>query len=373
MLMYNTFVGKDLQDAMSKMRRELGPDAVMLKQKVINTNGFMGLFKRPMVEVVGFKSDKYLFKQNKVVKGKSSNEYDITIQKELNEIKKQLTMLTDNKKQEGAGEDIVVSEENRFFNKFIKLLKNNDIGEELVDKIIESLRKEVDIQNMDDDKIILEKIKLKLIDTVEVVNPTKSRGKDPKIFMFVGPTGVGKTTTLVKLAANYKLKEEKEIEIYSLDNYRIAATEQLKSYSEIMQIPFIKFDNKIDFKNSIKKSKAEIVLIDTAGRSPKDEISISTIKDYMKSINLHNVEIFLVVSASTKKTDLYNIDEKYSKLNYKYLIFTKLDETINLGSIIDVLYHLKKPLTYVTFGQDVPKHISIANPEVLVESILKES
>ncbi len=371
MLKYNTFIGKDMQDAMSKMRHELGPDALMLKHKVINTNGFLRLFKRPMVEVVGFKSDKYLFKQNNIIKKKNSNEHDITIQKELNEIKKQLEILANSGKPGRKGEEVAISEEDRFFNKFIKLLKDNDISEELIDKIIESLRKEINIQNIDDDKVILEKIKIKLIDIIEVVDPIKNSGKNPKIFMFVGPPGDGKTTTLVKLAANYKLKEGKQIEVYSLDNYRIAATEQLKSYSEIMQIPFKKFDNKIDFKNSLKKSKASIILIDTAGRSPKDEISISTIKDYMKSADLHNIEPFLVVSAATKKKDLFNIDEKYSRLDYKYLIFTKLDETMSLGSIIDVLYHLKKPVTYVTFGQDVPKHISIANPEILVESVLQ--
>jgi len=211
------------------------------------------------------------------------------------------------------------------------------------------------------------------MDIIDVIDPIKTKNKLPRIFMFVGPTGVGKTTSLVKLAANYKLKEEKDVEIYSLDNYRIAATEQLRSYCDIMQISFKKFDNKSDFKNTIKKSKAQIILIDTAGRSPKDEIAISAIKDYIKSINFHNIEVFLVVSAGTKKSDLLNINEKYSKLNYKYLLFTKLDETVKLGSIINTLYHLKKPLSYVAFGQDVPKHISIANPEIIVESVLKEN
>lgn len=372
MLMYNTFIGKDLQEAMSKMRRELGPDAMMLKHRVINDKGFLGLslFKKPMVEVVGFKSDK-----NAVVKNSKERKNDetdeVTIQKELLEIKKQLSMLTAKDNVVTKDEDIV-SEEDKILNKYIKLLKSNELNDELVEKLMDDIRKDISSKNIEDESIIVEKIRLRLMDIIEVFDPIKSKGKSPKIFMFVGPTGVGKTTSLVKLAANYKLKEEKNVEVYSLDNYRIAATEQLRSYCDIMQIPFKKFDNKIDFKNTLKKSKAEIILIDTAGRSPKDEISISTINDYMKSVNFQSIEVFLVLSAATRSSDLIYISEKYSILNYKYLLFTKLDETVRPGSIIDSLYHLKKPLSYVAFGQDVPKHISIANPEILVESVLKE-
>ncbi len=370
MLQYNTFVGKDLQEAMSKMRRDLGPDAMMLKQRIINTSGFLGIFRKPMVEVVGFKSDKNLIsKVKKDPKKTVSN--DMTIQRELLEIKKQLSLLV-NKEEVLVKENLIISEEDTLMHRYVKLLKNNELNDELIEYLIEGIKKEIIEKNIEDESIILEKLKLRLMDIIEVIDPVKTKGKLPKIFMFVGPTGVGKTTTLVKLAANYKLKEEKNVEIYSLDNYRIAATEQLRSYCDIMQIPFRKFDNKIDFKNTLKKSKAEIILIDTAGRSPKDEISISTIKNYIKSINFHNIDVFLVMSASTKRSDLLYINDKYSILNYKYLLFTKLDETTKPGSIVDTLYHLKKPVSYVAFGQDVPKHISIANPEILVESILKE-
>lgn len=371
MLMYNTFVGKDLQEAMGKMRRELGPDAMMLKQRIINTKGIIGLFKKPMVEVVGFKSDKAL-KASVRKPQKSIEPSDDNIQKELFDIKKQLSALMNKGDVELKQKTFAVTEEDKILLKYTKILKENELDEELVDKLMEGIKKEIESKNIEDENIIEEKIRLRLMDIIEVADPIKSKGKSPKIFMFVGPTGVGKTTSLVKLAANYKLKEEKEVEIYSLDNYRIAATEQLRSYCDIMAIPFKKFENKIDFKNIIKKSKAEVILIDTAGRSPKDEMAISAIKDYIKSINFHSIDVFLVVSAGTKKSDLNHISEKYSMLNYKYLLFTKLDETIRLGSVIDSLYHLKKPLSYVAFGQDVPKHISLANPEVLIESIFKE-
>lgn len=368
MLMYNTFIGRDLQEAINKMKMSMGADAMMLKQRVINTKGFFGLFKKPMVEVVGFKSNKM---QNTQVTAKTNKKEDISLQKELLEIRKQLEMITQ-KDQSKIIKNNGHENENQLLYKYIDIMKDNDLSEEFIDKIMEAIKKEDNIEDIEDETIIIEKLKLKLKEIIEVVDPVKSKSKGPKIFMFVGPTGVGKTTSLVKLAANYKLKEDKQVEIYSLDNYRIAATEQLKTYAEIMQVPFKKFDNKIDFKNVLKQSKADIILIDTAGRSPKDEMSISALSDYLRAANFYKIDIFLVISASTKSRDILEIDQKYSRLNYKYLLATKLDETVSLGSLIDNLYYIKKPITYVTFGQDVPKHINLASPEILVDSIFSK-
>jgi flagellar biosynthesis protein FlhF len=335
-----------------------------------------------MVEVVGFKSDKInLLKPGNLETFKSRQEEPekappaaetVNLQKELEDIKKILAGLTKKETVSGGTDDAPLCEDDQYWNKYAKILKNSYLSDEFIDKIIEVVKKEVDITTIEDESVIIEKLKARLKETIEIVDPLKSKNKSPRIFMFVGPTGVGKTTSLVKLAANYRLKEDREIEIYSLDNYRIAATEQLKTYSDIMQIPFRKFDNKTDFKNTIKKSKADIILLDTAGRSPKDEMSISALKDILKAISFYNIEVFLVISASTKKEDILDISEKYSRLNYKYLLLTKLDETTTPGSIIDSLFYLKKPLTYVSFGQDVPKHISLASAELLVDTIFNK-
>ncbi|MDD5065779.1 MAG: flagellar biosynthesis protein FlhF [bacterium] len=385
MLKYDTFIGKDMQEAMTKMRMALGPDAMILKHRVVNAKAFWGLVKRPMVEVIGFKSDKinllkpddldsYKPRVEEQEKAQSPVPETLSLQKELEEIKKILTGLTRKDNPSLSQEEVILSDEDKIWNKFSKMMKETGLSDEFTDKILEVVKKEVDIKSIEDENAVMDKIKAKLRETIEISDPVKGKNKFPRIFMFVGPTGVGKTTSLVKLAANLKLKEDREIEIYSLDNYRIAATEQLKTYCDIMQIPFRKFDNKADFKNTIKKSKADIILLDTAGRSPKDEISISALKDYMKQINIYHIDIFLVISASTKKEDILDISDKYSRLGYQYLLLTKLDETVTLGTIVDSLFYLKKPLTYVTFGQDVPKHISLANAELMIDTIFnKES
>ncbi len=385
MLKYDVFMGKDLQEAIQKMKYSLGPDAMILKQRVVNTRGLLGLFKKPMVEVVGFKSDKmnllkkdntefYRSRLDSPTPTSTTGPEEVTLQKELADIKKTLEVILKKENPTFIQDQEISTEEDKVWNKYIQLLKRNGLGDELIDKTIEALKKDMDNVNLEDENIIREKLKDKLKELIEIEDPIKGKNKLPRIFMFVGPTGVGKTTSLVKLAANYKLKEDREIEIFTLDNYRIAATEQLKTYSDIMQIPFKKFDNKIDLKNALKKSKADIILLDTAGRSPKDDMSISALKDFIKTVNFYSIDIFLVVSASTKKDDILSIHEKYSKLNYKYLLITKLDETETLGSLIDSMFYIKKPLTYVAFGQDVPKHISMANVELLVDTILnKES
>lgn len=385
MVKYDVFVGKDSQDALNKMRLAMGPDAMILKSRTIQKKALWGLLKVPMVEVVGFKSDKMNLLRNEGLSSLRSRQAETEkaapsqpppeaggLQKELEDIKKLLSGMIKKEGARDAEEEAPLSAEDQFWNKFHKMMKNSHFSDEFADKIIEVVKKEVDIKSVEDDNAVLEKIKHRLKETIEIVDPLKGKNKSPRIFMFVGPTGVGKTTSLVKLAANYKLKEDREIEIYSLDNYRIAATEQLKTYSDIMQIPFRKFDNKIDFKNTIKKSKADIILLDTAGRSPRDEMSLQALKDYLKSVNFYDIEVFLVISASTKKEDIMDISEKYSVLNYKYLLLTKLDETTTVGSVIDSLFSLKKPLTYVAFGQDVPKHMSLANADLLVDTVFNK-
>lgn len=378
MLEYKTYRGKSLTEALTKMKLDLGPNALIIKQREVKPSGIFKFFKEPEIEIVCVKSNKNRNTQNfdaEIIKEKEREEqtyrFDYSLlQKELSEIKKRLEILTSEKKV--VTTDIQIDEKYGKFQKFFNVLKEHDIGEDIIEKIFESIEKETNTNLLEDEKIIKEKIRKKLMDLIETTGPLNISRKSNRIFMFVGPTGMGKTTTLVKIGANYKLKENKELEIITLDNYRIGASQQLKSYCEIMQVPYKKISDKKELKNVIKKSKADLILIDTAGRSHYDDISISMLTDYIKELSMHNLDVFLVISANTKKRDILEITEKYSKTNYKYLLYTKLDETYSTGAIIDATYRVKKPISYVTFGQDVPKHIEIATPEYIVNYIMKE-
>ncbi len=380
---YVTFYGKNVNEALAKMKLQLGMDARVLSQEEVKVGGFFGLFSKPMVKIVAIKPEKKLFSKNNFLirKGEltsvaaSGRSKEIELEKELQEIKSQLAKLVTNKT------NTIVEEKNnsnsitdKLLKKYENLMRENDFGEDIIKKILKNIEKNINLEEIDDEKIIIDNIKdqLKELITIRRDSDIIGTGVTPKVLFFVGPTGVGKTTTLVKLAANYKLKEKKSVEIYTIDNYRVGAVEQLKAYAEIMDTKFAKVDNKIELKNIIKESEADLILIDTAGRSPKDDISISTLREFIKTLNVFNVDVFLVISASTKRKDIVKIAEKYSETKFDYLIYTKMDETESTGAIIDATYRIKKPITFVTYGQDVPKDISIANLDLLVDFAIKE-
>ncbi len=384
MLGYKTYRARTLTEALTKMKLDLGPNAILLDQKEVKPKGIFALFKDPQIEVHGAISDKpntssysRLFNVSKSqdstqLRQKSNSDSNSSlIQKELAEIKEQLANLTMGKIK--TDKDKSQKEyENLTLNRFREIMKENDIGDDIIGKILEAIEKEIDVSLIDDDRVIKEKIKRKMMDLVDTTGAINIEGKQARVFVLVGPTGMGKTTSLVKIAANYKLKQQKEIEIISLDNYRIGASEQLKAYADIMQSPFKKVANKKELRDAVKKSKANLILIDTAGRSPQDDMSISMLDDYIKELNLHYVDIFLVMSANIKNRDMLEISKKYSQINYKYLLFTKIDETLSTGALFDAAYRIKKPISFITFGQDVPKDIDIASPENIIKFALQE-
>ncbi|MBN1899290.1 MAG: hypothetical protein JW827_10970 [Spirochaetes bacterium] len=379
MLGYKTYKGKTLAEAVAKMKMELGTNAMMLHHREIRSKGIMGFFRPPEFEVVGMVSDKSSIKNNILFKSLNNGSLkDVPkedpgtlLQRELEDIKKQIKILTENKKgiTVKSGED---SEKFKGFQRFVNIMRDNDIGDDLIESIMESIEKEIDVTIIDDERVIKEKIKQKLTDLFDTTGPIEINGKTPRIFMLIGPTGMGKTTSLVKIAANYRLKKNKQVEIISIDNYRIGASEQLKAYSEIMQVSFVKAGSKAELKTIIKKSKSDLILIDTAGRSPQDDISISMLRDYIKELSMHKPDIFLVISANVKKRDIIEIMNKYLKTNYKYLLYTKLDETLSTGAILDSTHRIKKPISFITTGQDVPKHIDIATHDYIVKNALME-
>ena len=187
--------------------------------------------------------------------------------------------------------------------------------------------------------------------------------------MFIGPTGVGKTTTLAKLGAIYALREEHKVAFITIDTYRIAATEQLKKYAGIMKIPIHVVNDPKSFKEVIDNEKSEIILIDTSGRSHKNELKISEIKNYADSID-YNCEKILCVSANTKKNDLKEIFKSFGKINFDSVIITKVDESSYIGSVVDVAEKFNKPISYFTNGQEVPNDISVADPNKIVDMII---
>ncbi|TQR29354.1 flagellar biosynthesis protein FlhF [Campylobacter sp. MIT 99-7217] len=196
--------------------------------------------------------------------------------------------------------------------------------------------------------------------------------KKQKIMMLVGPTGVGKTTTLAKLAFRYAYGDKRyKTGIITLDTYRIGAVEQLFQYAKMMKLPIIDSIEPKDLDEAIKNlNHCEVILVDTIGNSQYDQGKLAKTKEFLSHSNAQ-IDVNLVISANTKYEDLLEIYKNFSSLNIDTLIITKFDETKVFGNIFSLIYEINVPMSFFSVGQEVPDDIELANSEFLVNCILE--
>lgn len=202
--------------------------------------------------------------------------------------------------------------------------------------------------------------------------PLALKKNGPRIIALVGPTGVGKTTTVAKLAALYALREGHRAALITIDNFRVGAVEQLKTYSRIMGVPIEVAATPAELEAAIElHSDKELILIDTAGRSPKDMEKIEELKSFLES--KFAIEIHLCLAATTRDRELQEIVERFGILPISRVIFTKLDESESYGCIVNAHLRTKFPLSYFTTGQRVPEDLEIATSGRLAGLVLGDS
>lgn len=193
-----------------------------------------------------------------------------------------------------------------------------------------------------------------------------------KLIMFVGPTGVGKTTTIAKLAARFSYIKEKrdKVGIITLDTYRIGAVEQLFQYAKMMRLPIEDVVDPNDFNNALRSlNHCNVILIDTVGSSQYDKDKLAKLNHFIKNSD-YEIDVNLVLSAGSKLEDLKEIYKNFSFLNIDTLVFTKFDETKAFGTVFSLIYDIDRPVSYFSVGQEVPDDIVVANSDFLVECML---
>ncbi len=199
-------------------------------------------------------------------------------------------------------------------------------------------------------------------------SPIKMEQGKQKIVAFVGPTGVGKTTTIAKLAAIQAIKMRKRVALITLDNYRIAGIEQLKIYAKIIGIPIEIASTGKEFKECLNRLEDKhLILIDTAGMSQGNEHQFNELRIFFDKIR--HVETHLLLSATTKENDLIDILARFKVFPISKLLFTKLDESTSYGNMLNQIIQSKIPVSYFTNGQQVPEDIEIATLERVVDLI----
>ena len=185
----------------------------------------------------------------------------------------------------------------------------------------------------------------------------------------VGPTGVGKTTTIAKLAANYHLKEKRRVGLITVDTYRIAAVEQLRTYADIIDLPMQVVSTPREMREAVgRMDNLDLILLDTAGRSPKDEVRIQELRAFLTEADAD--EVHLVLSSVASARVLEQTAERFAAVGTTSLILTKLDEATGLGNILPLVRTSQLPLSYLTNGQNVPDDIEVAESMRVARLIL---
>ena len=399
------FQGKTEEIAIASAKKELGNHVVIMNVKKTKPKGLFSFLKAQIYEVtVALEEEREKYQNQPVsvnvqleqakvpsetitltkkeprvfpLEEKSNNEsqkrtesaLEFKIDSLQNLLEKQLIRQEDNSAEEVA--ESTKADDNMIFTQLLyNTLIDNEVNEKFANQIIEEIGKS-NKPNMPID-YILSNIYQKMILKFGVPEEIQPAKQGPKVIFFVGPTGVGKTTTIAKIASKFRVEYQNKIALLTADTYRIAAAEQLRTYAGILDVPFRVIYSPEEAQMAIRDFYAyEYIFIDTTGHSHHNVTQKETMQELMDCLGPEiEKEVYLVLSATTKYRDLINIADAYHKLVEYKLIFTKLDETETIGNLLNLRLHTGASLSYVTTGQNVPEDIETFNPQNTVKLLL---
>ncbi len=401
------YVVDSMPDALKKIRNDLGKDAVILNTKEIRVGGFLGFFTKKRIEVIAAtesanQADNVAAKEATVnissavnlVKSEAAAASSVA-QASVGILERepvQAVTVSDQTKPTKSNDDLLLEEMKQmkdivyklsinnkdipkvspFFEKLEMRLYEHEIDPRLVKLILQNAMAEIEgpIEEVTEDQAHgLIKNQLALILKSD---GTKGILPDTRIVHLVGPTGVGKTTTIAKLAAEQVLKNNRKVGLITSDTYRIAAVEQLKTYATILNVPLEVVFSPQDLTKALKQlADRDIIFMDTAGRNYRNEMYVSELNSLLQSKG--NSETYLVLSLTTKYKDMKAITNNFKKFKLDKVLFTKMDETGTFGSIINLTHDFSLKLGYITNGQNVPDDIVELNEDLIIERILEEA
>ncbi|WP_088105108.1 flagellar biosynthesis protein FlhF [Halalkalibacter urbisdiaboli] len=374
------YTAKSMHEAMKLIRAELGDDAVILNSKEVDIGGFLGFFTKKQLEVIAAvdpsinrPSSRGIQPRPRVetnlpnrrkIKDNPDTEQTKELMNELTQLKKMIQGM--NEKDETNVKDYPEP-----FQQIDDRLRLQGVSESIRLDIMKHLLKAWYNQEGHDKN--LEEIEEQLHDyLLKLLSPYEMGGLtfDKKVVNIVGPTGVGKTTTIAKIAAHCVLKKHKKVALITTDTYRIAAVEQLKTYAKILNIPLEVAYSIDDFKKAAKQFEHyDLILVDSAGRNFRNRLYV---EELSKVIDFENeANTYLVLSLTSKYEDMKEILNQFSLIPIRKIILTKKDETSTFGVMINVPIELGKGIAYVTNGQNVPDDIVEATAPYILKSVLE--
>ena len=358
------------REVMQKIQSKYGDRAKILTQKSIRIGGFMGMFTREGIEIAGYVSQEPLKprlgdledEKKKILKEAKGEQ---TLAQLLQEVQAIKAKISDDYQRVRTEEPIPSIE------RLQEVLVDNDFSPLFIGKIITRLKKDLSFEDLADYRVVQAAAMTWIGEEIQLFR--EKPAARPRIVILVGPTGVGKTTTIAKLAAIYGIgssrRKPKVVRMLTIDNYRIGARNQIETYGEIMSIPVSCVETTLELRKKLALYQdVDLILIDTIGKSPKDYTKLAEMQELLDACG-EQAEIYLALSATTKTSDIREIVTQFEPFKYKAVVLTKLDETMRVGSVISVLSEKQKPLIYFTTGQNVPQDMERASVPVLLRHL----
>ena len=356
------FTAKTLKEAIAEMKKDIGEEAIVLTTKVIDD--FNNGIEHKLFEITaGIDEEESIEKYEKSREQAKVQDF----QTEMKKLTEKIYGVPNNEKITNNIKRKPLSENtsNEDIKEIRKQLLDKDLKSDIVDTVIEKIAQYspfVDDDNRED----------YLLSTLGSMIPTSdfelSKQSKPKVISLVGPTGVGKTTCIAKLAVISKILHNLDIGLISIDTYRLGALDQLKIFSEISNIDFLVAYEPNDIKKFMKKFKnKDIVFIDTVGRSQNNIKLLNAINDFLTKVKVD--ETYLVLNSTSDYKVMLDVAKKFKVLNYDAFVFSKLDEAFSFGNIVNLVNEIKIPIKYLTNGQVIPDDIIAADSEFIANMV----
>lgn len=378
-----TYRAKTMKDALSRVRRDLGGDAVILSTREIRRRRLFGLGPRSVVEItaadrmpeeVAIAGTTRTLAPGAIAGAPASASAAPTnspaLQARFGEQLSRLHTMVETLSRQGRIDHLVPDVPPELVPAYSELIEA-EVPEVLIRRLIQRVAEGLEPDQFDHPEAVRAALCQAVADGIPVAPPIPPVAGARRVVALVGPTGVGKTTTVAKLAANFKLAHGARVGLVTVDTYRIAAVEQLKTYAEIIDLPLSVVGDPSEMTRALDElGGVDLVFIDTAGRSPRDEVKIRELAEFLRQARPD--EIHLVLSAVAGQRSLKAAVDRFAAVQVDRLILTKLDEADSLGGVLGLLVTSSRPVSYLTTGQAVPDDIEPADRMRLARLILNQ-